>query len=278
MIPSMNNCSTTWLNIIEVISFCSSESNERQTLLVRITGLTLINFCLRVTLSNIELLTNIRYFYFDHCSIDFQISQQSIDYDIYPVNLSRWSFDHGQTHSFEQFINMINYLGPLKFHLTFTGCFHPVLSFDDFSALDTQLILLNLTCEQFRLEQPLNNRIRTAIFLTPTIMIDMLSARCPSANVYDWLNYQPSSTTNALIRTLTCDNRLIYLNFDRMTTMTRSLLNSQSNVSTRFIENTSSIRLTQDNSWTMPMMIEFVFLLLSIVLMSVALTIGCIRF
>ena len=56
-------------------------------------------------------LISIRRLIFENCTINFMASQQPEDYDFYPKNLSRWSFNQGQTDTFDQFIAMINHLG-----------------------------------------------------------------------------------------------------------------------------------------------------------------------
>ncbi|CAF1020390.1 unnamed protein product [Adineta steineri] len=144
---------------------------------------------------------------FENCTIQFLASQQHEDYDFYPKNLSRWSFNQGQTETFDQFITMINHLGPFKFDLQISNCFKPILSFNDFIPLRTQFIFLSITCENFQIDEPFDNKTRDAIYLTPTLIINIQSSHCPSVEKYYWLNlklnickaHEDSETTSATL-------------------------------------------------------------------------------
>ena len=69
------------------------------------------HFCIHISIASLQPLLSIRRLLFQNCSIDFLASHMLDDYETYPKNLSRWSFEQGRTNSFDQFIMMINYLG-----------------------------------------------------------------------------------------------------------------------------------------------------------------------
>ena len=75
-----------------------------------ITSLKLINLCIYIDVKTMQKLKSLRGISFQNCTVHFMTSLQE-DYDFYPKNLSRWSFDLGQTDSFDQFMIMINQLG-----------------------------------------------------------------------------------------------------------------------------------------------------------------------
>ncbi len=108
---SLENCSQSFLTLVDLISFCSSAVENTTILFESITTLKLINLCLYIDIKSIEKLISIRRLIFENCTIHFLASQQREDYDFYPKNLSRWSFNQGRTDTFNQFITMINYLG-----------------------------------------------------------------------------------------------------------------------------------------------------------------------
>lgn len=76
-----------------------------------ITTLKLINLCIHIDVKSIQNFKNLRRIFFQNGTIQFMASSQQEDYDFYPKNLSRWSFNRGQTDSFDQFIKIINELG-----------------------------------------------------------------------------------------------------------------------------------------------------------------------
>ena len=103
--------------------------------------------------------------------------------------------------------------GSLKFDLTFSNCFDPIFSFEQFNGLATQLILLNITCDRFQVESPTNSDTMIAIFLTPTVILSIESARCPTLDKYRWLSFSSDVRTGVSLRRLTCENRSISLYF-----------------------------------------------------------------
>jgi len=107
----LENCSDRFLTLVDLISFCSSIIENTTILRESITTLKLINLCIAIDIKSIEKLKSIRRLIFENCTIHFLASQQREDYDYYPANLSRWSFNQGRTDTFNQFITMINYLG-----------------------------------------------------------------------------------------------------------------------------------------------------------------------
>ena len=104
---SSKNCSQSFLTLMDFISSCSSIVPNP----TKINTLRLINLCPYIEKTSLEKLQSIRRLIFDNCTIDFLVSPQRDDYDLYPRNLSRWIFNQGHTDTFEQFITMINHLG-----------------------------------------------------------------------------------------------------------------------------------------------------------------------
>ncbi len=159
---------------------------------------------------------------------------------------------------------IFRFKGPLKFDLQFSNCFQPILSFNDFIPLDTQLIFLNITCKYFQIDEPLNIKTRTAIFLTPTLIINTQSNFCPSINKYRWLNLKRSQTKLFSLRIFTCENHLIQLYFDiNQTTIENRKFNITTQIS--FSQSTSS------NKWTSaPILINFSVVFVSILMLFIA--------
>ena len=114
------NCTSSFSTLIDLIamySFSSSSSNDSIVIqLEDINNLKLIHLCISVDIRSIEKLENIRRLSFENCSIHFTASENTEDYDSYPKNLLYWSFNHGQTDTFNRFITMVNYLGIEDFH------------------------------------------------------------------------------------------------------------------------------------------------------------------
>jgi hypothetical protein len=108
---SLENCSQSFLTLVDLISLCSSTVENTTILFESITTFKLINLCLYIDIKSIVKLISIRRLIFENCTIHFLASQQREDYDFYPKNLSRWSFNQGRTDTFDQFIIMINHLG-----------------------------------------------------------------------------------------------------------------------------------------------------------------------
>ncbi len=105
------NCSSRFLTLVDFISFCSSYIENTTILSESVTTLKLINLCIYIDMKSIQKLKSIRRLIFENCTIHFLASQQREDYDFYPKNLSRWSFNQGRTDTFNQFIAIINHLG-----------------------------------------------------------------------------------------------------------------------------------------------------------------------
>jgi len=284
---SLENCSHPFLTLVDFISFCSSIIENTTILSENIITLKLINLCIYINIKSIEKFKSIRRLIFENCTIYFLASQQREDYDFYPKNLSQWSFKQGRTDTFNQFITMINHLGKyfkliqlniffsfkgsLKFDLQLSDCFQPILSFNHFIPLDTQLIFLNITCQDFQIDEPLNIKTRTAIFLTPTLIINTQSNLCPSINKYRWLSLKRSQRKSFSLRIFICENHLIQLNFDiNQTIITNRKIDITSQIS--FIQSTSS------NKWTIPIILNFSVILVSILILFVALVAFLIRF
>ncbi|CAF0825736.1 unnamed protein product [Rotaria sordida] len=216
-------CSEFFLTLVDLFSFYSSKITNITILQDSITTLKLINLCINIDIKSIQKLKSLRHIFFQNCTIHFIASQHREDYDFYPKNLSRWSFYQGQTDSFDQFIIMINQIGPLKFDLKLSNCFKPIFSFNHFIPLDTQLIFLDITCQYFQIDEPYNIKTRRAIFLTPILIINTQSSLCPSIHKYYWLSLKHSHTKHFSLRTFICENRLIQLNFDlNQTTITNT--------------------------------------------------------
>ncbi|CAF2714961.1 unnamed protein product [Rotaria sp. Silwood2] len=259
---SLENCSQLFLTLSDLISFYSLKIPNITILQESITTLKLINLCLNIDIKSIQKLKSLRRIFFQNCTIHFMASQYQEDYDFYPKNLSRWSFSQGQTDSFDQFIIMINQLGPLKFDLKLSNCFKPIFSFNHFIPLDTQLIFLDITCQYFQIDEPYNIKTRTAIFLTPTLIINTQSSPCPSIHKYHWLSLKRSYTKLFSLRTFICENRLIQLNFDI----------NQTTITNTKITITTQIMLTQAtifNKWKVPIIINFSVVLISIIMLYI---------
>ena len=107
----LENCTYSFLTLVELISFYSSIIKNTTILIESLTTLKLINLCIYIDIKSLEQLKSIRRLIFENCSIHFMASQQREDYDFYPKNLSRWSFNQGRTYTFAHFITMINQLG-----------------------------------------------------------------------------------------------------------------------------------------------------------------------
>jgi hypothetical protein len=107
----LDNCTYSFFTLIELISFDTSISKNTTSLTESITTLKLIHLCVYVDIKSIQKLKSIRHLIFDNCFVHFIKSQQREDYDFYPKNLSRWSFNRGRTDTFHHFITMINQLG-----------------------------------------------------------------------------------------------------------------------------------------------------------------------
>jgi hypothetical protein len=134
------------------------------------------------------------------------------------------------------------------------------------------LIFLNITCQHFQIDEPLNIKTRTAIFLTPTLIINTQSSPCPSKNKYQWLNLKRSNTKIGCLRTLTCENRLIQLSADP----NQIIIGNTTIIS--ITTQTSFSQSTNFNKWTAPILINFTIILLSMVMLCIAVTIFLIRF
>lgn len=160
--------------------------------------------------------------------------------------------------------------GPLKFDLTFSNCFQPIVSFNHFIPLDTQLIFLNITCEYFQMGEPRYAKTRYAIFLTPTLVINTRSNHCPSVDKYLWLNSKYSKKSFSL-RTLTCENRLIQLNFDIIQT-------SIEHTSTSTTLQMLFIRTSTSTNLKLLIIINFCVVLVSILMLIFAFLMYFIRF
>ncbi|CAF4452751.1 unnamed protein product, partial [Adineta steineri] len=107
---SEENCSYPFLTLVDLISFYSLTITNLTILPESINSLKLIHLCIYIDIKTIEKFRSIRRLIFKNCTIQFLASQQHEDYDLYPKNLSRWSFNQGQTETFDQFITMINHL------------------------------------------------------------------------------------------------------------------------------------------------------------------------
>ncbi|CAF1461631.1 unnamed protein product, partial [Adineta ricciae] len=205
------NCTSSFPTLIDLIalySFSSSSSNDSIVIqLEDINNLKLIHLCISVDIRSIEKLENIRRLSFENCSIHFTSSENTEDYDSYPKNLSYWSFNHGQTDTFNRFVTMVNHLGPFKFDLHISSCFQPVLSFNDFIPLESPMICLNISCEEFQIDEPHSTKTLSAIFLTPTIIINTHLSPCPSVTKYLWLNSKRVRTKIHLLRALDLKTR-----------------------------------------------------------------------
>jgi hypothetical protein len=108
---SLENCSQSFLTLVDLIFLCSSTVENTTILFESVTTFKLINLCLYIDIKSIVKLISIRHLIFENCTIHFLARQQREDYDFYPKNLSRWSFNQGRTDTFDQFIIMINHLG-----------------------------------------------------------------------------------------------------------------------------------------------------------------------
>jgi hypothetical protein len=99
-------------------------------------------------------------------------------------------------------------------------------------------------------------------------MINTLSSLCPSKTKYHWLNLKNTHTKLFSLRILTCENRLIQLHFDIT-------------IETTKIDLTTEISLIQStilNQWTIPILINFSVVFLSILMLFIALLACLIRF
>ncbi|CAF3175756.1 unnamed protein product [Rotaria socialis] len=267
----LENCTEFFRTIVDLFSLNSSRIENITILQERITSLKLINLCIYVDIKSLRKLKSLRRIFFQNCTIHFMISQQREDYDLYPKNLSRWSFNNGQTDSFNQFITMINQLGPLKFDLKLSNCFKPIYFFNDFIPLDTQLISLDITCEHFQIDEPSHTKTSTAIFLTPTIIINTQSSSCPLNHKYNWLSLKRNHTSLYSLRTLICEDRLIELHFNINPTTIQ-------NIKVIFSTHRTSTQLTTTTlKWTASIIINFSVALVSIITLCIAFTIFCIR-
>ncbi|CAF4924861.1 unnamed protein product [Rotaria sp. Silwood1] len=255
----LENCSQFFLTLVDLISFYSSNITILQE---SITTLKLINLCININIKSIQKLKSLRRIFFQNCTIHFMARQYKEDYDFYPKNLSRWSFNQGRTDSFDQFIIMINQLGPLKFDLKLSNCFKPIFSFNHFIPLDTQLIFLDITCQYFQIDEPYNIKTRTAIFLTPTLIINTQSSPCPSIHKYYWLSLKRSHTKLFSLRTFICENRLIQLNFDINQT---TIIKTKITITTQI----TFIQSTIFNKWKVPVIINFSVVLISIIMLYI---------
>jgi hypothetical protein len=171
-------------------------------------------------------------------------------------------------------------LGPLKFDLTLSGCFQPIHSFNDFHPLTTQLILLNMTCERFRLDEPSNSETRIAIFLIPTLIINTEPTQCPLAATYSWLSFPQSSTSMASLRILTCAGRVIQLSLDSDRTTEKQTIGGaglQTMLSTSPSPAISTFS-TPSKLWTSPRIVNVTVLTLSTMMLCLALSILVFRF
>lgn len=256
-----------------------------------ITTLKLINLCIHIDVKSIQNFKNLRRIFFQNGTIQFMASSQQEDYDFYPKNLSRWSFNRGQTDSFDQFIKIINELGkwflfkktshkyslleikgPLKFDIKLSNCFRPIYSFNHFIPLDTQLIFLDITCENFQVDEPFDVKTRGAIFLTPTLMINTESKLCPSIHKYRWLSLKHSHTKLFSLRIFICENRHIDLNFDINETTIQNVYIPLTKQNT----NIQSINIPK--RWTLSIIINFFVAFLSTLIICVAFIIFCIHY
>ena len=165
-------------------------------------------------------------------------------------------------------------LGSLKFDLQLTNCFRPILSFNDFYPLHTQLISLNITCENFHLDQPSDAQIRTAIFLTPTLIINTRAQSCPLIHQYQWLNLRHSQALLFTLRTLICEDRVIQLHWsiDRTTTMTITIAR------TDLLNEISLPSPTISSKWPTLILINFSVVLLSILMITFAVLIRFLKY
>lgn len=171
-------------------------------------------------------------------------------------------------------------LGPLKFDLTVSGCFRPIHSFNDFYPLTTQLILLNITCEHFQVDEPSNSTTRMAIFLIPFLIINTEPTECPPAATYSWLSFPQSSTSAASLRTLTCAGRVIQLSLESDRTTGKQTITGW-NLQTMLSASTSTVTSTfagPSKPWTWAMIVNVTALILSTVMLCLAVSILVFRF
>ena len=108
---SPDRCPARLPTLIDLISSYSSSATNITVRPEHITNLQLVRLCVSVKMGSIAKLIGIRRIAFENCTIYFTASEQQEDYDFYPSNLSRWSFNRGRTETFEHFIRVINYLG-----------------------------------------------------------------------------------------------------------------------------------------------------------------------
>ena len=293
----MSNCSHSLLTLIHLTSFPIHQIEH-------LTTIKLINSCLQIDIKTIEKLPSIRRLIFSNCTIEFIAREQYEDYAFYPRNLSYWLFQHGRTNSFNQFMSIINHLGykytyiantfskylflcidlgPFKFDLHLSDCFSPVYDFNHFHPLHHQFVFLNITCEHFQIDAPASLPTRTAIYLTPTMIINTKSNICPSEIKYRWLNFKSNQRNFYPIRIFICENRLIEFNFDfeqQQTTIDSHLITIQSSLSSSSSSSSSTTTTnttTIFNRWTLPILINFSAIFLIIFILFVACLVFLIR-
>lgn len=108
----VKNCSSEPSSLTDLIAECLSKfENSTFIIFSHIVSLNVSHFCVTLSIVNLEPLKNLRRLLFHHCSIDFQTHNHSNVHHSYPKNLSRWSFDGGETKTFSHFMMMINALG-----------------------------------------------------------------------------------------------------------------------------------------------------------------------
>jgi hypothetical protein len=117
-------------------------------------------------------------------------------------------------------------------------------------------------------------KTRSALFLTPILIINTQSSSCPSIHTYHWLNLKRSYSNLFSLRTLTCENRLIQLSsdIDQITIEYTQTTTITSQTSSSFIQSTLL------NKWTRPILINFSVVFVSISMLCIALTVFLIRF
>ena len=90
--------------MIDLISFCSSKPSN-------VISVKFVQLCLEITIESLHSLISVRRFLFKNSTIEFRSAKNLTDYEFYPKNLSRWSFEGGRTRSFGQLMIIINHLG-----------------------------------------------------------------------------------------------------------------------------------------------------------------------
>lgn len=108
----VKNCSSESSSLTDLIVECLSKfENPTSITFNNIISLNVSHLCITLSIVNLQPLKSLRRLFFHNCWIDFQTLNHSHIPNLYPKNLSRWSFDGGETKSFAHFMTMINTLG-----------------------------------------------------------------------------------------------------------------------------------------------------------------------